>query len=83
MKYMFYIYRTRRESRGAVEVWVNVDGRGESGIQGGAALAGELEGGPGDRDPQQHFGASNWMVKVFNFFLLQFCSRIAFRSPKF
>ena len=65
---MFYIYRTRRESRGAVEVWVDVDGRGESGSQGGAALAGELEGGAGDRDPQQHFGASNWMEESFNFF---------------
>ena len=68
MKNMFYIYRTSREKRGAVEVWVDVDGRGESGSQGGAALAGELEGGPGERDPQQHFGASNWMEELFKFF---------------
>ena len=68
MKNTFYIYRTSRESRGAVEVWVDVDGRGESGSQGGAALAGELEGGAGEKDPQQHFGASNWMEESFNFF---------------
>ena len=37
MKNMFYIYRTSRESRGAVEVWVDVDGRGESGSRGGSS----------------------------------------------
>ena len=64
-----------------MEVWVDVDGRGESGSQGGAALAGEHEGGAGDRDPHQHFRASNWMEKSFKFFL-QFYSKIAFRSAK-
>ena len=72
MKNMFYIYRTSRERRGAVEVWVDVDGRGESGSQGGAALAGEHEGGARERDPQQHFGASSWMEKSFNFFCCNF-----------
>ena len=43
-------------------------GGGSRGAEGGAALAGELEGGPGERDPQQHFCASNWMEKSFNFF---------------
>ena len=47
-------------------------GGGSRGAEGGAALAGELEGGAGDRDPQQHFGASNWMLKVFNFFFWNF-----------
>ena len=57
-------------------------GGGSRGAEGGAALAGELEGGAGDRDPQQHFGASNRMVKLSNFFLLQYYSKIAFRSAK-
>ena len=43
-------------------------GGGSRGPRGGAALAGELEGGAGDRDPQQHFGASNWMEESFKFF---------------
>ena len=43
-------------------------GGGSRGAEGGAALAGELEGGAGVRDPQQHFGASNWMEESFNFF---------------
>ena len=47
-------------------------GGGSQGAEGGAALAGELEGGTGDRDPQQHFGASNWIVRVFNFFCCNF-----------
>ena len=76
MKNLFFIYRTSRGRRGAVEVWVDVDGRGESGSQGGAALAGEHEGGAGERDPQQHFGASNWMEESFKFFFCNFTLKL-------
>ena len=44
MKNMFYIYRTSRERRGAVEVWVDVDGRGSRGARGEQHLQGSLRG---------------------------------------
>ena len=55
-------------------------GGGSRGAEGGAALAGELEGGPGERDPHQHFGASNWMEESFNFFCCN--STLKWLNPK-
>ena len=51
-------------------------GGGSRGAEGGAALAGELEGGAGDRDPHQHFCASNWMEELFNCFCCNFTLKL-------
>ena len=81
MKNMFYIYRTSRESRGAVEVWVDVDGRGSRGARGEQHLQGSMRGEQGTEILNNILApAIGWRSR--SSFFLQFYSKIAFRSAK-